>query len=76
MLEVEAFAATAAMRVAATELRTVAIVLARLVAELTGPAWSGADADRMHERWDEDVTRRLLAAADRLDTVPYGGPGG
>ncbi len=69
MLGFDAFGSSAAMRVAAEGVRSLAILLGRIVAEFVGDTWSGADADRIRAAWDLDVTRPLLLAADKLDGV-------
>ncbi len=69
MFGFDALGSSAAMRVAAEGVRSLAILLARVVAELVGDAWSGVDAERVHVEWDLNVTRLLLLAADKLDGI-------
>jgi len=59
------------MEVAAEAVRSVALGLERIVADLIGDAWSGADADRALVEWQQGVTQRLLLAAEKLDGVGF-----
>jgi len=55
---------------AAGEIRSAESQLAAIVAELRDAGvWSGADAERFQQDWNDLVRGRLLAAASLLDGV-------
>ncbi len=60
---------SAARQAAAEGDRSLAMGLDRVIAEMIGDVWSGADADRVLSEWEENVTQRLLLAADKLDGI-------
>lgn len=55
---------------AAADIRGVEATLTRIVRELhDAGTWSGADAERFQQEWEDQVRARLLGAAGQLDAV-------
>lgn len=57
---------------AATQVRTIDTTLTRLVGELVSAGvWSGPDADRFAQDWNDQVHTPLIAAAGKMDSVSF-----
>lgn len=66
------FSSTNAIQTAADQVRSAAVALAALQAELAAATtWSGPDADRFQRNWHEQVTNPLTFAAATLDAVVF-----
>ena len=62
----------AAIANCAAEVRAANATLASIVAELHADGvWTGADAERFQQEWQDLVSNRLQSAAARLDGVDF-----
>lgn len=60
------------MEQASAQVRQIAMEMTRAMQELDQPStWSGEDADRFMNQWNDLVYSRLVAAANKLDGLSF-----
>jgi len=66
------FLSNGEMQAAAAQVHEISAVMTRAITELGSPhSWSGADAERFERDWNDLVTSRLTAAANKLDGISF-----
>jgi len=66
------FLSNGEMQAAAAQVHQISAVMTNAINELgSAHSWSGADSDRFQREWDDLVTSRLTAAANKLDGISF-----